>query len=190
MKALHVEITYISDFRTRATSTRVAQQSTAAFACKNSRDGIAKRNIPVDFMSAISLRELNKNISPRSRQARRAAKWNVCTSFCPSHPACLSPLLFPSKRTRVHNPRTRVGSPGPTHIRACRWDHVSHPEESGTFVGSNSKILSVFFTRFTLRVTRKCDKSAIFSIYKESKNSKNIIIVWTLLILKISWNLD
>lgn len=66
-----------------------------AFARKNSGDGIAKRNIPVDFTSAISLRELNKNISPRSRRARRAAKWNVCTSFCPSHSVRLSPLLFP-----------------------------------------------------------------------------------------------
>lgn len=57
VKALCVEITRISDFRTRATSTRVAQQSAPAFAGrKNSGDGIAKRNIPVDFTSAISLR--------------------------------------------------------------------------------------------------------------------------------------
>lgn len=66
MKTLKLYV-YILDFRTRATSTRVAQQSWVRVARKNSGNGIAKRNIPVDFTSAISLRGLNKNISPRSR---------------------------------------------------------------------------------------------------------------------------
>ena len=133
MRTLLVEIMYTPNFRARSTWTRVAQQS--APVRKNSENGIAKRNIPVDFTSAISLQVLNKNISPRPRQHGEPQSEMFARVSALPIPACLSLLLFPSERTRVHNPRTRVGSSGPTHIRACRWDHVSDPEESGAFVG-------------------------------------------------------
>jgi len=95
---------HISDFRARVTSTRVAQQSATALVRKNSGDGVAKRNIPVDFTSAISLRELNKNISPRSARGEHGEPQSemfarVSALLIPS--ASLASLSFSHRNARA-----------------------------------------------------------------------------------------
>lgn len=133
---------------------------------KNSGNGIAKRNIPVDFTSTISLRGLNKNISLRSRGNTASRKVKCLHEFLPFPSRRLLLLPFPSERRRVHNPRTRVGSPGPTRIRACRWDHVSDPEESGAFVGVIRKFYLYFsyVSRYEQESWNHIEEATLFSV--------------------------
>lgn len=122
-------------------------------------------------MSAISLRGLNKNINPRPRQHGEPQSEMFARVSALPIPACLSLLLFPSERTRVHNPRTRVGFPGPTHIRACRWDHVSDPEESGAFVGVIRKFyLYSLYACYACKSRSHTGNAINFSV--TSKNTK------------------